>query len=60
MLPNNPGIAAAVAEDIRLGNAHAGALHTCEASAAQASKEQRCTLNVPPSPLRVNGQPVGR
>ena len=30
-------------EDIRLGNAYAGELHKCEAAAAQAGKEQRCT-----------------
>jgi hypothetical protein len=57
---NNPGVAAAVNEDIRLGAAYADELHKCEAAAAQAGKEQRCALSVPPSPLRVNGQPVGR
>jgi hypothetical protein len=51
---NNPGVAAAVNEDIRLGNAYAGALHACEAAAAQASKEQRCALSVPP-PNTVKG-----
>jgi hypothetical protein len=57
---NNPEVAAAVNEDIRVGNAYAGELHKCEAVAAQAGKDQRCTLNVQPPPLRVNGQLVGR
>ena len=57
---NNPGTAAAVNEDIRLGNAYAGELHKCEAVAAQAGKEQRCTLGVQPPPRQVNGQLVGR
>jgi hypothetical protein len=48
---NNPGVAEAVNEDIRLGNAYAGELHKCEAVAAQAGKEQRCTLSVQPPPL---------
>jgi hypothetical protein len=56
---NNPGIAAALNEDIRLGNAYADELHKCEAEAAQAGKEQRCTLNVQPPPRPLNGQPVG-
>ncbi len=33
---NNPGVAAALNEDIRLGNAYADALHKCEADAATA------------------------
>ena len=45
---NNPGLAAAVNEDIRLGNAYAGALHKCEAEAARTGKEERCTLDVQP------------
>ena len=45
---NNPGTAAALSEDIRLGNAYASALHKCEAEAAVAQKEQRCTLTVTP------------
>lgn len=57
---NNPGTVAAVNEDIRLGNAYAGELHKCEAAAAAAGKEQRCTLGVLPPPRQVNGQPVGR
>jgi hypothetical protein len=57
---NSPGLAAAVNDDIRLGNAYADVLHKCEAAAAQAGKEQRCTLVVQPSPLQVNRQSVGR
>lgn len=49
---NNPGLAAALNEDIRLGNAYADALRKCEAAAAQAGKEQRCTLAVIPPRAR--------
>jgi len=45
---NNPGIAAAVNEDIRLGNAYADALHRCEAEAARTGKDARCVLDVQP------------
>jgi hypothetical protein len=55
---NNPGLAAAVNEDIRLGNAYADALHKCEAEAARTGKEERCTLIVKPPPA--NGSPGGR
>jgi uncharacterized protein DUF6118 len=56
---NDPSAVAVVGEYIRLGNAYAGELHKCEATAAQAGKEQRCTFGVLPLP-QVNGQPVGR
>jgi hypothetical protein len=56
---NNPGLAATLNEDIRLGNIYADELHKCETAAAQAGKEQRCTLGVQP-PRQVNRQPVGR
>jgi hypothetical protein len=46
--------------DIRLGNAYADALHKCEADAARAGKEERCTLDVQPSAQQVNGRSVGR
>jgi len=45
---NNPGLAAEVNEDIRLGNAYAGDLHRCEAHAASAGRAERCTLDVQP------------
>ncbi len=57
---NNPGVAAAVNEDIRLGNAYAGALHKCEAEAARTGKEERCTLIVKPPLAPANGPPAGR
>ena len=53
---NNPGLAAAVNEDIRLGNAYAGALHKCEVKAAQIGKVERCTIDVPPPSRQVNGE----
>ena len=37
---NNPGLAAALNEDIRLGNAYADALHKCEAEAAKTKKDE--------------------
>jgi len=46
---NNPGLAAEVNEDIRLGNAYADALHKCEADATRAGKVERCILDVRPS-----------
>ncbi len=55
---NNPGVAAAVNEDIRLGNAYAGTLHKCEAEAARTGKEERCSLIVKPAPA--SGPPVER
>ena len=57
---NNPVVAAALSEDIRLGNAYAGALHKCEADAARMGKEERCTLIVKPPPAPANGPPAGR
>jgi len=45
---NNPGLAAGVNEDIRLGNAYADALHKCEAKAARTGKAARRTLEVQP------------
>jgi hypothetical protein len=47
---DNPGLAAEVNEDIRLGNAYADALHKCEADAAQTGKVEHCTLEVLPPP----------
>ncbi|HUB47437.1 MAG TPA: DUF6118 family protein [Acetobacteraceae bacterium] len=49
---NNPGLAAEVNEDIRLGNAYAGALHKCETEATQTGKDQRCVLSVTPPQAR--------
>jgi hypothetical protein len=57
---NEPSAITVVGEYIRLGNAYAGELYKCEATAAQAGKEQRCTFGVQPPPPQVNGQPVGR
>ena len=54
---NNPGTAAALSEDIRLGNAYADALHKCEATAAQAGKEERCTLSVQPPQMNGESRP---
>jgi hypothetical protein len=51
---NNPDIATALNEDIRLGNAYADALHKCEAEAARMGKAVRCSLDVPAAG-RVNG-----
>jgi hypothetical protein len=55
---NNPGTAAALSEDIRLGNAYADALHKCEAEAARASKVEHCILDV--QPRQAATQPQGR
>ena len=49
---NNPGLAAEVDEDIRLGNAYAGALHKCEAEAARVNHEERCIVEVTPTQSR--------
>jgi len=45
---NNPGVAAAVNDDIRLGNAYADALHKCEVEAVRAGKAEHCILDVQP------------
>jgi len=45
---NNPGLAAAVNDDIRLGNAYADALHKCEDEAMRMGKVTQCTLTVAP------------
>ena len=45
---NNPGLAAAVNDDIRLGNAYAGMLHKCEAEAEKSGRMDRCALEVQP------------
>jgi len=50
---NNPGTAAALSEDIRLGNAYADALHKCETEATRAGKVERCILDVQPLPPAV-------
>jgi len=47
---NNPGTAAALSEDIRLGNAYADALHKCEAEAVRTGKEEACILRIRPPP----------
>jgi len=52
---NNPGLAAEVNEDIRLGNAYAAALHKCEAEATRTGKVERCTLDVHTSTTPGNG-----
>ena len=57
---NNPGTAAALSEDIRLGNAYSDALHKCEAEAARMGKAERCTVDVQPPPQQPNGPPTGR
>jgi hypothetical protein len=41
---NNPGTAAAVSEDILLGNACADALHKCEADAKRTGEVERCIV----------------
>jgi len=51
---NNPGLAAAVNDDIRLGNAYSGALRKCEAEATWAGKTERCILRVQPSSRQAN------
>jgi hypothetical protein len=56
---NDPSAIAVVGAYIRLGNAYAGELYKCEATAVQAGKEQRCIFGVQPPPRRVNGQLVG-
>jgi Family of unknown function (DUF6118) len=56
---NDPGLTATLNEDIRLGNAYADELRKCEATAAQAGKEQRCTLSVQPVPKQASRQPAG-
>lgn len=53
---NNPGTAAALSEDIRLGNSYAATLHRCEAEAAETGKAERCTVEVP-MPSQGNPQP---
>jgi len=57
---NNPGLAAALSEDIRLGNAYAGVLHNCEAEAERMGKKVRCTLDVQPSLHTGNGAATDR
>jgi len=53
---NNPGVAEALSEDIRLGNAYADALSKCEAESAATGKADRCVVSVaPPKPHRANG-----
>jgi len=48
---NNPGTAAALSEDIRLGNLYADALHKCEAEARRTGRVERCILDAqPPRP----------
>jgi len=56
---NNPGLAAEVNQDIRLGNAYADALHKCEADATQAGKVERCILDVQP-PRVADEPPTGQ
>jgi len=49
---NNPSVAAALNEDIRLGNAYADLLHKCEAEAGRTGKADHCTIDVQPPPRR--------
>lgn len=56
---HNPGVAAALNEDIRLGNAYADALHKRGAEAARTGKAERCAVDVQPPP-QPNGPPTGR
>ena len=56
---HNPGVAAALNEDIRLGNAYADALHKHEAEAARTGKAERCAVDVQ-SPPQPNGPPTAR
>jgi len=56
---NNPGLAAALNDDIRLGNVYADALHKCEAEAARTGKAERCTVDVQPA-RQPNGPQTGR
>lgn len=56
---NNPGIAAALSEDIRLGDAYTDVLHRCELEASKAGRPEHCTLEVQPS-RKTSGQPPGR
>jgi hypothetical protein len=56
---NRPGLATALNEDIRLGNAYAEALRKCEAEAARTGKAERCILDVQP-PRPASGQPAER
>ena len=56
---NNPGLAAEVNEDIRLGNVYADALHKCEAEATRIGRAERCSLDVQP-PQREGGPQVGQ
>jgi len=52
---NNPGVAAAVNEDIRLGNLYADALHKCEVEAGRIGKAEHCILDV--QPRRTTSEP---
>lgn len=56
---NNPGTAAALDEDIRLGNAYADALRKCEAEASRTGKPERCSLDVQP-PRQESGRTAGQ
>jgi len=53
---NNPDLAAALNEDIRLGNVYADVLHKCAALASRTGKAERCVLEVPPSNRQPSGQ----
>ena len=52
---DNPGTAAALSEDIRLGNVYADVLHKCEKDAARIGRAVPCTLDV--QPPRMSGEP---
>ena len=47
---NNPGIAAALSEDVTLGNAYTDALQKREADATWTGKVERCILDGSPGP----------
>jgi hypothetical protein len=56
---NNPGVASALNEDIRLGNACADALHKCEVEGSAGRQRGAVYLDVQPA-RQVEGQPGGR
>jgi hypothetical protein len=57
---NDPGSAAVLSEDIRLGNAYADVLHKCEAEAARTGRLERCTLDAQQPPRMTGASPTNR
>jgi hypothetical protein len=55
---NNPGTAAALNDDIRLGNEYADVLHTCEVKAARSGKMDSCIVEVQPPLSKSEGHPA--